>query len=80
MPPQRITVFKAGDQVFDSVAGLCGLPDSACRDFICFSSPIVGAAGYYLAYEEWAERIAPYGYETVILTENGERRISAQTK
>ncbi|SFM03212.1 hypothetical protein SAMN02982985_02430 [Rugamonas rubra] len=40
MLANRSTVFKAGAQVFDSVAGQFGMADYANRDFICFPSPI----------------------------------------
>lgn len=73
----RITVFKDGAQVFDSQGGMFGMPDYANRDFICFASPLASAAGYYLACEEWAERIAARGYETLFVYESGERRILA---
>ena len=76
MLANRITVFKDGAEVFDSKAYQYGMPDYANRDFICFASPIARAAGYYLACEEWAERIAQRGYETLFMYASGERRIS----
>lgn len=72
----RIAVYKDGIEVFAANAGQHGMLDSANRDFICFSSPLARAAGYYLACEEWAERIAQRGYETLFVYESGTRRIS----
>lgn len=76
MLANRITVFKDGSEIFDSTAGQYGMPDYANRDFICFASPIARAVGYYLQCEEWAERMAQRGYETLFVYPFGERGIS----
>ena len=65
--PTEITVTKNGVQVFKAEAGRLGREDSACRDFICFASPIIGAAYYYLSYHEAARHICDFGYETNII-------------
>lgn len=77
MLAQQISVYKDGGRVFHAVAGEGGLPDSANREFICFASPIARAAGHYLSCEEWAERIAKEGYESVFVYEGTEKRIAA---
>lgn len=67
--PTSITVTNRAENVFQAESGRLGLADSACRDFICFASPIIGAAYHYLAFVEAAERIAPYGYATTIVSD-----------
>jgi hypothetical protein len=52
--------------VFEASEGRCGFPESACRDYACFASPIIGAAYHYRDFEAAARRIASRGYETTI--------------
>lgn len=70
--PSSITVTKEGAQVFKADAGRMGQHDSACRDFICFASPIIGASYYYLSYVDAAKRITNFGFETTIVEDGQE--------
>ena len=72
--PTSITVTKNNTQVFHAESGRLGMEESACRDFICFASPIIGAPYYYLCYEEAAKRIANDGFETCIVEGGRESR------
>lgn len=73
--PTSITVTKNGILVFSAEAGRFGRDDSACRDFIGFASPIIGAAYHYLNYHEAAKRISPTGYETCIVEDGRATKI-----
>lgn len=69
--PASITVRKNAQTVFEAHAGRYGRVDSASRDFVCFASPIIGAAYSYLCVEEAAQRIASDGFETTFVYEAG---------
>lgn len=73
--PTRITVQKDGEQVFTAEAGRYGMAESACNEFVCFASPIIGAA--YVCERAAANRIAEHGYETLIIQDGVETRIPA---
>lgn len=73
--PTSITVTQDGVTVFHAESGRLGLNDSACRDFIGFASPIIGAAYHYRCYVEAAHRISAIGYETIIIEAGAETRI-----
>lgn len=76
--PTKITVLQNGREVFSAEAGRLGYADSACRDFACFASPIIGAAYSHLACNEAAARIAESGYTTTILQNGVETTIVAR--
>lgn len=65
--PISITVRKGSQEVFAAEAGRLGQAESACRDFICFASPIIGAAYHHMGYVDAAKRISELGYETSIV-------------
>ncbi len=60
--PSSITVEKAGQQVFQAEAGRLGREDSACCDFRCFASGVIGAS--YTVLEDAANRLTTLGYQT----------------
>lgn len=62
--PRSITVFKAGQQVFHAEAGRLGVQNSACWDYLCFASGIIGAS--YTLMPAAARRIEALGFETVV--------------
>lgn len=60
--PTTITVAKAGQQVFGAESGRLGRADSACCEFLCFASGVIGAS--YTVLDDAAKRIQTLGYDT----------------
>lgn len=60
--PASITVERDDQQVFHAEAGRLGRIDSACCDFRCFASGVIGAS--YTVLEDAAKRLATLGYRT----------------
>lgn len=60
--PTSITVEKDGQQVFHAEAGRLGRDDSACCEFRCFASGVIGAS--YTVLEDAAKRLTTLGYQT----------------
>lgn len=60
--PTSITVEQGGVQVFHAQAGRLGCEDSACCDFLCFASGVIGAS--YTVLEDAANRLVALGYQT----------------
>lgn len=75
--PEKISVSRGGAQVFVAEAGRGGFADSACRDFACYASPIIGAAYTHTCFVEAAKRIADLEYSTMIEQGGNETCIAA---
>ncbi|MYM92581.1 hypothetical protein [Duganella vulcania] len=60
-----ITVTKDGEQKFHATSGRMGFAESAALDFLCWASPIIGAA--YTVVDDAARRITAMGAEVTLV-------------
>ena len=74
--PSKIVVRSHGEIVFEASEGKEGMADSACREFTCFASPIIGAAYHHLDFLAGAGRIASRGYQSTFTIDGAETTIS----